>query len=121
MKPPMPEDENTERLFAVLEEWQPQLEPAPGLIAALRRRIALHHHPAARRLWGWQTWTAAAATAAAALAMLVYWSRPQPVETPVVTVAVVQDLQLWNRNADLIENLDFLKSPATQRVVEEQN
>lgn len=119
MKPSMPED--TERLFAVLEEWQPQLQPAPGFVAALRRRLAQQRSPAGRRRWRWQTWSAAAAAAAAALALVVYWSQPQPVETPVVTVAVVQDLQLWNRNADLIENLDFLKPPAAQRVVEEQN
>ncbi|HET9784294.1 MAG TPA: hypothetical protein VFP94_04955 [Terriglobales bacterium] len=119
MKPPMPED--SDRLFAVLEEWQPQLEPAPGFVAALRRRIALHQHSTGRRLWRWPAWTAAGATTAAALAVLVWWTRPQPVETPAVTVAVVQDLQMWNRNADLIENLDFLKPPAAQRVVEEQN
>lgn len=123
MKPPVDHgNDDMDRLFAVLEEWQPQLQTDPGFAAALRRRLAQLRAPRpVGRIWRWQTWTLAGATAAAALAMVVYWSQPKPVETPVMTVAVVQDLQMWNRNADLIENLDFLQPPAAHRSVEEQN
>ncbi|MGH9475492.1 MAG: hypothetical protein ACRD1C_04090 [Terriglobales bacterium] len=111
-----------DRLQSLLDEWQPRPEPAAGFEARL------HYHTARRtqrreRVWGQaRAWwgAGAAALAAVVLAAFVYLGQihPPAAARTAEQVAVVQDLQLWNKNADLIDHLDFLslsnQSPATQ-------
>lgn len=98
-----------ERLDSLLDEWQSPAAPTADADRDLCLRVkarACHS-----RLW----WSVAAAGAAAALlAGLVYLGplTPAPAARTVDQIAVMQDMQLFNRNADLIEHLDFLTAPA---------
>ncbi|MGH9466005.1 MAG: hypothetical protein ACRD1Y_01495 [Terriglobales bacterium] len=97
-----------ERLQSVLEEWRPPLPVSEDCAAAVRRRWRERRRQARSR-WS----VAAAASAAALLAGFIYLGplRPPPVARTPEQMAVVQDLQMWNSNASLIENLNFLRLP----------
>lgn len=110
-----------DRLNVVLDEWRPGVQPKPGFEARLHYRVAER----TRRRNYWRAWTGAAAAACAAvvLAAFVYLGQfhpPSPAQTA-EQVAVVQDLQLWNKNADLIEHLDFLSLTARPLTTQDQD
>lgn len=109
MKPP-----EWDRLDSLLNEWQ---SPAPlqGIAAADEERTLCQR--VRERVCESRVWrsVAAAGAAAAVLAGLVYLGplMPAPAARTVEQIAVMQDMQLLSRNADLIEHLDFLALPAS--------
>ncbi|MGH9483240.1 MAG: hypothetical protein ACRD1L_14225 [Terriglobales bacterium] len=132
MKPdplPPPSDPQFDQLSRCLDEWQEQPELSPSFDQRLRRRIAAQGAPA---LAGWRRWMPLLGTrlplpgALATLALVVtvsvfiVWgnNRPAPVAaTPSFQTAqmdaVVRDLQTFERDGDLLDNLDFLSAPAS--------
>lgn len=100
-------------LDSLLNEWQP---PAPLQDAAAvdpERTLCQRVKERVRESRLWRS-VAAAGAAAAVLAGLVYLGplTPAPAARTVEQIAVMQDMQLFSRNADLIEHLDFLTPPA---------
>ncbi|TAN21080.1 MAG: hypothetical protein EPN33_13395 [Acidobacteria bacterium] len=101
-------------LDSLLNEWQPPT-PLPGAAGVDAERTLcqrVQERVRASRVW---RSVVAAGAAAAVLAGLVYLGplTPAPAARTVEQIAVMQDMQLLSRNADLIEHLDFLMLPAS--------
>lgn len=131
MKPPVP-DPGPDRLMQVLDEWQPTPELSPDFGLRLRRRILAAPAPlpwwsVIRLQWvavavllvliagvGWYAHlrdTPAAAPATSAVIEAEMIAQPGPDSQAGAQLdPVMRDLQMLNRDGDLIEHLDFLSA-----------
>ncbi|MGH9488438.1 MAG: hypothetical protein ACRD04_12735 [Terriglobales bacterium] len=109
-----------ERLQSLLDEWQTPVRASAEFELQLRQRLR-QREGRRRRVRSW--WgVAGAAAAAAVLAVFVNVGQlaPPPAAKTVEQMAVVQDLQLLNGNAEVIEHLDFLSPQVELPVNTEQ-
>lgn len=111
------------RLMAALEDWREAPEPSPSFDAALRARIAAAEAaPLWARFWrAWRDWAgvyAGAALATAALAVVLaigggtWFAAHRNPAAPVMRArsadAAVRDLQVLDRDGEMLENFDLI-------------